>query len=933
MLGHGPLASRPLSGGITPPAPYTLFSWPMMWLGSGVPPTFVDTDAGNAEGVMGADGESNRIYSDNPVLALAEFISNPAYGRGETPNWTSVAECADIADEMIGSPAEKRRLIGLVIDRQTDVDSVEETLRGYAGVFIHREGGEVHFIPDAVAEPVVAFTQGSYLIESIEIAQRGAPEMPTVVTIHYTNTTVTPWADATVRLKAAGVDAGSVPWRETNLYYPGIQRNSEAHRMAVRYLNEYTLGDLTVVFNAPDLALHLRRGEVFSLTDGEGFIDKPFRLIEMEQYEPGRYRISGSEYQPGYYSDDVQTAPTIPDTGLPSPNSPTPITGLAMVEEVYQEQTIGGYLSRFKVTWAESSFPFVAHYRVSFIDLTDGAGNEKVIDTATVKPGLPEYRTPPVQQSRSYRADVSVVSSTGVESAVVSDTKTAEGKALIPSWGAGAALTGIELGGEVILSWPAAVDLDVTLYEVRYGTTSQTWDQATLIDRINALTTRIRGVAAGTWRFFVKALDSVRNSTYPYGQETATAITTDLTVTSDLGAFSLQNHQFTTPTLTNMFGWVVPGDTLTTYVTNFAAATWNSTFTSTMNSYTNPLFTYGGSGTSALETESWDIGIAISGNINAVWDVYDISGTSTKKIRVSLDGTNWTDFTGAVAKATFRYVRLRVETTGRMRIKGSPAARVDVVPREESQVATSSNSGPKLITLNNIYFSAVNITVQPQGNGAASLTGLYDQVALYPEAGEAIYLEATMTESGANNEYVFLKIDSPGYVVSSGEYLWWDSFAIDDPATSGLGDGGVDIYFTDGTYLRLLGGVDQDAVNTSYGNANAYRAWYTRKVSLTPAAGKQISGVAICLRGEASVAAKHRALFRNINIKNGNGGGATVNQAIWNSGVVANRTVLNGLQNGASNIICNRNNGFDIYVLNASNTKQQVECYVNFKGV
>jgi len=924
MLGHGALGSRPLAGRTIANFPTfaTVFSWPMMWLGSGIPPTFFDTDAGNVEGVLDPDAQANRLYTNNPVLALAEFIENKVYGRGEALNWQSVADCADKAEEMIGSPAEARRLIGVVIDKQSTVDNVEEALRGYAGVFLHREDGQVYMIPDAAASPVVTFTPGSYLAESIEIVQRGTGEMPTVVTIHYTDTTVTPWADATVRLKAPGVDAGTTPWRETNLYYPGIQRHSEAYRMGVRYLNEYTLGDLTVSFRAPDLALQLRRGDVFALTDDEGFSAKPFRTIDCEQYEPGRFRVVGSEYQPDFYSDEVQTTPTIPDTGLPSPNSPSVVTGLSMVEEVYQEQTIGGYLSRFKVSWtAPANFPFVDHYRITFTDITGGGSN--IIDTSTVR-GTPEYRTPPVQQARTYRVDVSVVSTTAVESAAVSFTLEAQGKGIIPTWGAGAALTAIELGGEVILSWPAAVDLDITNYEIRYGTTSEAWEDAKLIDRINALTTRVRGIASGTWRFHVKALDSVRNGSNPYGQETATALTADVAVTSDAGAFALQNHQFTSPTLSNMFGWVVPGDSFTTYVTQFASATWNATFTAAMNTYTNPLLTYGGSGTSSLETESWDVGATISGNITATWDLLDISGAATKKILVSTDGTNWDELTGTSAKTTFRYIKLRAETTGRMRIRNAPTARVDVVPREEAQNITTSSSGPKLVALNNTYFSAINITVQPKGNDSVSLTGLYDQVALYPVPGEAILLEADFADSG--NLYLYYKIDSPSYVISAGDYLWWDQYAVDDS-----GDGGIDIYFTDGSYLRGFGPTDQDGAASNNGNGNGFRAWYTRKVPLAAVQGKTISGVAIVLEGDTT--GKRRALFRAINIKNGSGDGAAVNQAIWNAGAVANRTVLNGLNNAASNIICNRNNGFDAFVLNPSNVKQAVECYVNFKGV
>jgi hypothetical protein len=723
-------------------------------------------------------------WTDNSVLALAEFITNTAYGRGETPDWDSVAECADIADEVIGTaPGEKRRLIGLVIDKQSTVDEVEETLRGYAGVFLHREGGKVYFIPDAPASAVVAFGPGSYLAESIEVVQRGATQMPTVVTVHYTNTAVTPWADATVRLKAAGVDGGSTPWRETNLYYPGIQRHSEAHRIAVRYLNEFLLGDVVVHFNAPDLALQMRRGEVFTLTDNEGFNNKAFRLIDMEQYEPGRYRISGSEYQPEFYSDAVEEAPSIPDTGLPSPNEPPQIASVTLVEEVYQEQTIGGYLSRFKVTWPEPDFPFIEHYRVTFTDITDSGSN--LIDTATVSPGVPEYRTPPVQQDRTYRVDVSAISTTAVAGEVRSASLTAQGKTLIPTWGAGAALTGFEIGGEVILSWPAAIDLDITNYEIRYGTTSQTWEQATILDRVNALTARFLGIVAGTWRFFVKARDSVRNALNPYGQETATALYVDVEVTSDASAFQIQRHTFVTPTLVNMFGWYPPGDEVQSFITT-SGETWNALFTANMNTYGNPLATYGGAVTSSLETEAFDFGLAMSGAITADWDVTDLSGTSSKKIYTSPTGGagTWTEYPGTSARASFRFIKLKVETTGRMKIRGMPTVSVELSAVEETGVVTTasqfingSTQIAALVQLSGQYSQTVDIQGTAVNTSAGRIV-VFDRILLNPESG----LMVSFTENALPWELgLDYRISSLGRVLLADDYLEFDVFI--DPSS------------------------------------------------------------------------------------------------------------------------------------------------------
>ncbi|MEG1971119.1 MAG: hypothetical protein RR101_13495, partial [Burkholderiaceae bacterium] len=47
-------------------------------------------------------------WSDNPALALADFEANPAYGCGQTVDWTSVATAANACDEALAG-GERRR--------------------------------------------------------------------------------------------------------------------------------------------------------------------------------------------------------------------------------------------------------------------------------------------------------------------------------------------------------------------------------------------------------------------------------------------------------------------------------------------------------------------------------------------------------------------------------------------------------------------------------------------------------------------------------------------------------------------------------------------------------------------------------------------------------------------------------------------------------
>ncbi len=70
---------------------------------------------------------------------------------------------------------------------------------------------------------------------------------------------------------------------------------------------------------------------------------------------------------------------------------------------------------------------------------------------------------------------------------------------------------------------------------MRWGEITDTWADATLLDRVDSLRVTTRDVPAGTWRFFVKAIDSV-------GQYSTNAAVKDLVVTLDTRAFFVDQY-------------------------------------------------------------------------------------------------------------------------------------------------------------------------------------------------------------------------------------------------------------------------------------------------------------------------------------------------------------------------------------------------------
>lgn len=261
-------------------------------------------------------------YSDNPSLADADWLRSDVYGCGVAVDWVSVIAAANANDALIGSPSEKRRVIGLEIDTARPVADVAEALRAYAGVWhVHTQAsataGAVKLTADADAAAVASYSHASgQILRFGPLQARDISSAPTAVEVVYTDASKRPTRDAYARASVPG--AGStLPLRLSQVRLPGITRYSQALREATERLNKLRLGDLTAGIDFLDEGLRHEVGDIINITHPVGVTAKPFRISEPPQLvATGRWRASLVEHDPAVYSTTVQTAPSIPDTAL-----------------------------------------------------------------------------------------------------------------------------------------------------------------------------------------------------------------------------------------------------------------------------------------------------------------------------------------------------------------------------------------------------------------------------------------------------------------------------------------------------------------------------------------------------------------------------------------------------------------------------------------
>lgn len=286
-------------------------------------------------------------YSDNPSLCLADWLASTVYGAGEPVDWASVPDAADANDETIGSPAEKRRLIGVTLNKDgVSVAAVGEALRAYSGVWMVPSGAGMRLLPDQDSPAVASYAHDDGSIAALEdLSLKDLGNVPTAVEVLYTDTSQIPWREASAVASVPGAGT-TLPWRVSTVRMPGVLRYSQAMREATERLNKLNLGDLSFALEVFDIGIRHDLSDIVEVSHPVGLVDKPMRVVDVELAGPGRWRLMLTEHDPLSYSDEVETVPSIPDTprNLP-PGAATNVTALQ------------GVAGNGRITWSWTPCP------------------------------------------------------------------------------------------------------------------------------------------------------------------------------------------------------------------------------------------------------------------------------------------------------------------------------------------------------------------------------------------------------------------------------------------------------------------------------------------------------------------------------------------------------------------------------------------------
>ena len=677
------------------------------------------------------------VYSENPALCLADLIRSTDYGRGTTVDNTALEAAQDACDALVGGAV--RRQLCMALDSAKMVDDWIDILRAYAGCWVDYRGTTAFLIPDRPSASVMSLTAADIVKGSLTIKKLDSAEMPTVVRVVYSNTAGGEWVDQ--RSDAAetpGVGSGSVQRRESQINMNGITRHSQAYREAIERLNKLTLSDLSVSFKMFDNGLQLVIGDVFTLTHPLGLTAKLFRIIETpEQSTIGRWQINAIEYDAAAYSDEVVTEPSTPDTSLPVNAPPAAVTGLTVEETTYQLQS-GDFPSRLDICFNPSANIYITGYSVTVLDGVTPVFTGTAANTVNAA-GKVCTSTSPLQENVTYTVEVRALSSLYVGAAATA-SHFLVGKFALPD--APASIAGFEVGGEVRLSWVKSTDIDARRYWLRYSTPAQTWDDGIDLDQVDALRLNTKAVPEGTFRIWVRTIDSV-------GGVSTDAAYVDVVVTRDNNAFAAGDlDPMPAGTVTNM---TAAKEKRTSAVQQYYSDSGQSCTAvfgaGSLAALTDPILSYQTMPSDAVFFSSeLDLLIDQAAGFVLYFDYTDLAGTAVPQLGLKPNGGSYT-FGNLSQQATARFAKGKIASGGALKVN-APAGylRADVTAREETNTDTTLTSGGKKITLGTRYAAVRSIALTPEG--VASVSTSFNNVVLNGASGKTefdIYAFNTIT--------------------------------------------------------------------------------------------------------------------------------------------------------------------------------------------
>lgn len=290
------------------------------------------------------------------------------------------------------------------------------------------------------------------------------------------------------------------------------------------------------------------------------------------------------------------------------------------------------------------------------------------------------------------------------------------------------------IDNNVLLYWdaPEKTTLPVVTYELRKGLASDaglTWATAEVVGRKAGGFTSVFETRAGTYKYFLAAVDSDDQISLPTSHSASVAQPPDYILFAQLES-TLSGTK--NSAASDNESLLLPVNTTETFQQHFTSRAWTTPQDQVTAGY--PVFIQP-TATSGYYEETIDYGTVLAASkVTVSPDGYVASGSPVISCRISIsqDGITYTDYDGqfSIYATNFRYVKIRITVTSSdqkslYRLRGlNVHLDAKLVNDAGSLTANAADVGGTQVNFNIPFIDVISITVTPQGT--TPVTAVYD---------------------------------------------------------------------------------------------------------------------------------------------------------------------------------------------------------------
>lgn len=311
-------------------------------------------------------------WSDNPMLCLADYFTNPYYGWGKplsSIDWASVSTIATWCDA-VQSDGRKRFTFNSTLRREASHKANIDFIRSHFRCTYAKVQGKYKFYVDAPAAAVKTFDEGLNC-RAVRKWRTPSQQIPNKINYKWTDPSrdYQPATAVDITLQA---QAGLVAARPADYNGDGCRNAGQAQSQAT-YLKNKRCKDRpfhSIVCNrAEGLAMEMYDVCILNLPSF-GLSGYYGRIIKIGKLSNGEFLFEFEEYDSAIYGEVIAGTESKPAIGLPNPNGTPPA---APAPTVTQE----GFSLKIVVNPLATPYPYLKFQRIT---VQPAGGAESIVD-------------------------------------------------------------------------------------------------------------------------------------------------------------------------------------------------------------------------------------------------------------------------------------------------------------------------------------------------------------------------------------------------------------------------------------------------------------------------------------------------------------------------------------------------------------------------